>query len=528
MENIGIFCCRSCLRGDDNKEYYEILSIKQNDNTDTIKKSYKKASLNLHPDKLAQKGIQQTQQHKDDFLKVKVAYEVLSDPKRRKLYDQLGESGMKLIESPRDVNPLDLIRKFQSNSNDRLKLVLILILLFSLITFPFVLFSLKCDGNLSASWMEMWIPMFVIDGLLLIQAGYLCTLSSVDKEEEKRKENNNLTDDDDNEENNEDSYEIPVPLSLKVYNFLSTISFILAQVFILLRFDNEIDWDYFIVFIPWYAYEIINITALIPTCLEKLDLPPAVDSTTLESGENHDAIEAILKIENEYFEKLFNKCKDISTVVVSILRLWFALFLAIQFNNDEWNWGVVMLPIWFYLFWLCIYAYYLKQTAADYMSGIDVSSVSSPEELDPLEQTKLQLGLSMSSSAAFERIFFVMVLLTSTLLVSRLEVNPNISTFWIIIPVFTIIVICCCGVFGSIACLSNIDADGLDEEFNPKDGDNEGNKGTVKEMGSKSYIPPEINAATSNIVVNTVDINLEVDKPSQSNEKVNHIDSDID
>lgn len=528
MENIVIFCCRSCLRGDDNKEYYEILSIKQSDNTDTVKKAYKKASLNLHPDKLAQKGVQQTQQHKDEFLKVKVAYEVLSDPKRRKLYDQLGASGMKLIDNPSDVNPLDLIRKFQSNSNDRLRLIFILIIVFAVITIPFVLFSLKCDGNLSkVTWMEMWIPMFVIDGLLLIQAGYLCTLSSEDKEEEnrKRKEEN-----DENENENEEYCDEPVSLSLKIYNFLSTISFILAQVLILLRFDNDIDWNYFKVFIPWFVYEFINISAFLPSVLKSIPSPPVFDSTTLESGENHEAIEAILKSENEYFVKTFSKCKDISNIVVSFLRLWFAAFLAIKFNNDEWNWGLVMLPVWVYLVWLNIYYYILINTATDYLAGINITSGSSPEDLNPLEQTKLQLGMSMTSSAAYERFFFLVATLTSVLLVCRLEVNTDISTFWIIIPVFLAIGTCCCGVFGSIFCLSNMNADELDEEFNPKGGSNNEDS-LVNEEGDKTYIPPVINIVPitpSNTVVNTVDIKLEVQQPPKLNEKVNHIDSDID
>jgi curved DNA-binding protein CbpA len=67
-----LLCCRSCLKGDDNTEYYEVLGLENRHvDTDTIKKAYKKASLNLHPDKLAQKGIEQTHEHKQQFLKVR-------------------------------------------------------------------------------------------------------------------------------------------------------------------------------------------------------------------------------------------------------------------------------------------------------------------------------------------------------------------------------------------------------------------------------------------------------------------------
>jgi DnaJ-class molecular chaperone len=65
---------RSCLRGDgDNTEYYEILGITTSANQDAIKKAYKKTSLSLHPDKLAQRGIEVTAEHKVQFQKVYIA-----------------------------------------------------------------------------------------------------------------------------------------------------------------------------------------------------------------------------------------------------------------------------------------------------------------------------------------------------------------------------------------------------------------------------------------------------------------------
>lgn len=94
-----LFCCRSCLKGeDDNKELYEILNVEdRRAHIDVIKKSYKKQSLALHPDKLAQKGITVTAEHSQKFLKVKEAYDILSDPKRRRLYDKVSISTVALL-----------------------------------------------------------------------------------------------------------------------------------------------------------------------------------------------------------------------------------------------------------------------------------------------------------------------------------------------------------------------------------------------------------------------------------------------
>ena len=56
-----ICCFRSCLKGKDveknNKEYYALLGLQDNSCTaEDIRKAYKRKSLEMHPDKLAQKG----------------------------------------------------------------------------------------------------------------------------------------------------------------------------------------------------------------------------------------------------------------------------------------------------------------------------------------------------------------------------------------------------------------------------------------------------------------------------------------
>ncbi len=64
-------------------------------------------------DKLAQKGIEVTPEHKQQFLKLKEAYDVLSDPKKRRLYDEYGPMGLKMFENPTEMNHVDLLKNFQ-------------------------------------------------------------------------------------------------------------------------------------------------------------------------------------------------------------------------------------------------------------------------------------------------------------------------------------------------------------------------------------------------------------------------------
>lgn len=71
------------------KDYYKILGISKNASDEDIKKAYRKMALKYHPDKNKSPGAE------EKFKEVAEAYEVLSDKKKRDLYDQFGEEGLK-------------------------------------------------------------------------------------------------------------------------------------------------------------------------------------------------------------------------------------------------------------------------------------------------------------------------------------------------------------------------------------------------------------------------------------------------
>jgi curved DNA-binding protein len=67
------------------KDYYETLDVPRTANDDEIKKSFRKLARQHHPDVAKDK-----KRAEEKFKEINEAYEVLSDPAKRKKYDELG------------------------------------------------------------------------------------------------------------------------------------------------------------------------------------------------------------------------------------------------------------------------------------------------------------------------------------------------------------------------------------------------------------------------------------------------------
>ena len=63
------------------RDYYEVLEVQRGASADEIKKAFRKLARKYHPDAGGDEA---------KFKEINEAYEVLSDDKKRKLYDQYG------------------------------------------------------------------------------------------------------------------------------------------------------------------------------------------------------------------------------------------------------------------------------------------------------------------------------------------------------------------------------------------------------------------------------------------------------
>ncbi|KAK3995858.1 DnaJ domain-containing protein [Cladorrhinum sp. PSN332] len=75
---------------------YEVLSLERTATADQVKSAYRKAALKNHPDK-APAGEQNA--FKEKFQQIAFAYAILSDPTRRKRYDQTGSTSESVVDS---------------------------------------------------------------------------------------------------------------------------------------------------------------------------------------------------------------------------------------------------------------------------------------------------------------------------------------------------------------------------------------------------------------------------------------------
>ncbi|MBF0121958.1 MAG: molecular chaperone DnaJ [Candidatus Omnitrophica bacterium] len=82
------------------KDYYEILGVKKEASADEVKKAYRQLALRFHPDRVEEPEKKQAEER---FKEISEAYGVLSDAKKRELYDHHGHAGIDQNYTSEDI-----------------------------------------------------------------------------------------------------------------------------------------------------------------------------------------------------------------------------------------------------------------------------------------------------------------------------------------------------------------------------------------------------------------------------------------
>jgi len=100
------------LKKSKRKDYYKILGVEKSANDDEIKKAYRKRAMVHHPDRHSSASEDEKKEHETKFKEVGEAYAILSDEKKRRMYD----SGQDLEDGGghgfHDVDPNSIFQAF--------------------------------------------------------------------------------------------------------------------------------------------------------------------------------------------------------------------------------------------------------------------------------------------------------------------------------------------------------------------------------------------------------------------------------
>ena len=474
-------CCRACLNGNESNDesFYDILGVERDATIDEIKRAYKRKSLDLHPDKLAQRGKVVTDEDQARFTRMKDAYEVLSDAHKRETYDAIGEKGMKWIDEPFSIDPKEMASNFANSSTvDRSKIFAIFLGIAIMILLLPILICLQVDGVFgeNSSWAAIATPLWFWNAFMLFYHVRIIMMGPIEKPDHIPAE----------------EWIDPLPMSRRYINVARFSLFFVFQVLAVLNLDGVISLKWTIVFIPIFILEaftffkrLMQMKKQIVTIgdLETILGKPFSDVT--EDEKETLSLKYIIVPSKSSDAYLMAKSQQENArldMIKICFRALFLILLLIQLDSGAgWSWWLIFTPFFTMSCCLCCsqcqeYAE-VQASAAEKLGpnmGMDnatdygameegtSSEAKANETLTDEEREQIKHEVFQASAKAVtmccSQTFFLVLI---TLCLTKVQ-GATFSSLWIISPFLFVASLILCLLGCTIFCISPMEGEDLD------------------------------------------------------------------
>lgn len=396
-------CCKSFL-GDQSSEgeenYYQLLEIEADATLEQIKRAYKRQSLQMHPDKLAQRGQVVTEEDQDRFTRMKEAYECLSDPHKRETYDAIGAKGMKWIDEPFSVDPQELAVNFTKSSVlDRSKIFAIFVgVAVCVLVLPIVV-CLHIDGVFGpdASWMATLVPLWLWNAFVLFFHSRVIMMPTMQKPEDVPQE----------------EWVDPLPMKQRVYSLVKFLLIFVFELLLALKLDSIVNFKWAVVFVPLYLWEATNMYKKWPSASIRIVTIEGLEeifgkSFSQFTAEEKESIGRLYSVVPSTSGPEFDQAQTLKMIArqdiwKSIFRALFWIVLVVQLETPaELNWWLIFAPVWIMICFVCkndYEAFYEVQTMAAEKDP-NLFGLSGDEEMGMPSEAGAMTGTTNATAAS--------------------------------------------------------------------------------------------------------------------------------
>ncbi|KAL7681658.1 putative transmembrane Fragile-X-F-associated protein [Plasmopara halstedii] len=414
--------------------YYEIMGIESDATAEQIKKAYRKKALQLHPDKRGN-----TPESQEEFTRMKQAYDVLSDPQKREIYDQVGEDGIKLMEDYGSMSPEQMsMLLFRSmgafGTKGKCVLILLVALIFGLMLMIPIFWCLRADSSISWNWAVVCIPLWIVNSFYYCCLGsILATADTSEDTEEKQKKQT---------------------LVYKFYAFFKALLLLVLQISLALKLNQDVNWTLLQVFIPYFGYDGLNLLETIASGYLGYQM-----LTKTSEGAGVSQTETITKQRSALVVAVFRK------ILLNIARIVQVILLGLKVDEelDDTSWWLIFLPIWLYLVYFGSYPIrkYLRAKAKAKEPKIQSPQQHSHDAYtrESVKNDEDEVTSKYPLVDALCTLSVIGILSSPVFILSARLQNESFSTIYILLPWLILVGLVFCIICCAISCFSFQDPD---------------------------------------------------------------------